>query len=167
MLLGMIVLLLALLRHTRLGPFLHERIADRRAAPLVASMSFFSPSPSCAEWCFASATDSAFHYMIMADATFTTWFGNSDSAGGRLWMVCEFGTGSDSSSILASIFMSILYGVGRPDSRRIRTLVNLKDVYLCAKPPSIDAVILFGSLLAVGGWARRCFRSRRHTKANH
>jgi len=67
---------------------------------------------------------------------------------------CVICTGSDSSSIRASIFMSILYGVGAALTLDEFALwLNLKDVYFVREGrSSIDAVILFGSLLAVGGW---------------
>ena len=115
MLLGMIVLLLALLRHTRLGPFLHERIADRpRRRLFVASMSFFLTFAIVRGMVFCIRHQiPPFHYMIMGGRHVHHLVPGILIllAVGYGWL-CEFGTGSDSSSILASIFMSILYGVG-------------------------------------------------------
>jgi hypothetical protein len=74
------------------------------------------------------------------------------------WL-CEFGTGSDSSSRLASGLMAILYGVGSALTLDEFALwLNLKDVYFVREGrSSIDAIILFGSLLAIGGWGAPLF----------
>jgi len=55
--------------------------------------------------------------------------------------------------------MSILYGVGAALTLDEFALwLNLKDVYFVREGrSSIDAVILFGSLLAVGGWGAPLF----------
>jgi len=67
--------------------------------------------------------------------------------------------------------MSILYGVGAALTLDEFALwLNLKDVYFVREGrSSIDAVILFGSLLAVGGWGAPLFSAlgKGTTKANH
>ena len=69
------------------------------------------------------------------------------------WL-CEVGNGSDSSSILASRAMSLLYGMGAALTLDEFALwLNLKDVYFVREgTSSIDAVVLFGSLLAISAW---------------
>jgi len=83
------------------------------------------------------------------------------------WL-CEFGTGNDSSSLLAGRFMSLLYGVGAALTLDEFALwLNLKDVYFVREGrSSIDAVVLFGSLLAIGGWGAPLFAAvaKRMTK---
>jgi hypothetical protein len=66
------------------------------------------------------------------------------------WL-CEVGNGSDSSSILASSLMSMLYGLGAALTLDEFALwLNLKDVYFVREGrSSFDAIILFGSLLAI------------------
>jgi hypothetical protein len=85
------------------------------------------------------------------------------------WL-CEFGNGSDSSSIFASRLMSILYGVGAALTLDEFALwLNLKDVYFVREGrSSIDAVVLFGSLLAIGAWGAPLFAAiaRGLTKQN-
>jgi hypothetical protein len=74
------------------------------------------------------------------------------------WL-CEVGTGSDSSSIFVSGLMSLLYGLGAALTLDEFALwLNLKDVYFLREGrSSIDAVILFGSLLAIGAWGAPLF----------
>jgi hypothetical protein len=83
------------------------------------------------------------------------------------WL-CEFGTGSDSSSLFASHLMSLLYGVGAALTLDEFALwLNLKDVYFAREGrSSLDAVVLFGSLLAIGGWGAPLFAAlaKRMTK---
>jgi len=69
------------------------------------------------------------------------------------WL-CEVGNGSDSSSILASSVMSLLYGLGAALTLDEFALwLNLKDVYFAREGrSSFDAIILFGSLLAISTW---------------
>jgi hypothetical protein len=153
-LLAMVTLLLVLLHRTRLGSLVHEHIADRpRRRLFLASLSFFLTFAIVRGmvYCIRHRIP-PFHYIIM---------------GGRL---CEFGTGSDSSSIFASRCMSILYGVGAALTLDEFALwLNLKDVYFVREGrSSIDAVILFGSLLAIGGWGAPLFAAlaKRKTKEN-
>ena len=75
------------------------------------------------------------------------------------WL-CEIGVGSDHSSILLSRLMSILYGVGAALTLDEFALwLNLKDVYWSREGrSSIDAIILFGALLAAGSWGAPLFQ---------
>jgi hypothetical protein len=78
---------------------------------------------------------------------------------GYAWL-SEIGTGADDSSIFLSRLMAILYGVGAALTLDEFSLwLNLKDVYWFPEGrASIDAVILFGALLAAGGWGAPLFK---------
>jgi hypothetical protein len=82
------------------------------------------------------------------------------------WLA-DIGTGEDDSSILLSRLMSILYGVGAALTLDEFALwLNLKDVYWSPEGrTSIDAIILFGALLAAGSWGAPLFRSQRRKKS--
>jgi hypothetical protein len=69
----------------------------------------------------------------------------------------EVGTGSTSSSLLASRLMSLLYGVGAALTLDEFALwLNLdEDVYWTREGrASLDAVLLFGAALLIGIWGR-------------
>jgi len=161
-LLVMIALLLALLQRTRLGSLLHDHIADRpRRRLFLASVSFFLTFAIVRGMVFCILHEiPPFHYIIMSGRHIHHLVIGILIllAVGYGWL-CEFGTGSDSSSIFASRFMSILYGVGAALTLDEFALwLNLKDVYFVrAGRSSIDAVVLFGSLLAIGGWGAPLF----------
>src|SRR5271169_1539757 len=132
-LLAMVSLLLALLHRTRLGPLLHEHIADRpRRRLFLASVSFFLTFAIVRGMVFCIRHQiPPFHYIIMNGRHIHHLVpGIFILLGVGYGWLCEVGTGSDSSSILASIFMSILYGVGAALTLDEFALwLNLKDVY--------------------------------------
>lgn len=172
-LLAMIALLLLLLRRTRLGSLLREHIADRpRRRLFLASVSFFLTFAMVRGMVFAIQHQiPPFHYIIMGGRHIHHLVLGILIllAVGYGWL-CEVGTGSDSSSILASALMSLLYGVGAALTLDEFALwLNLKDVYFVREGrSSIDAVVLFGSLLAIGGWGAPLFAAvaKRTTKQN-
>jgi hypothetical protein len=84
---------------------------------------------------------------------------------GYAWL-CDIGTGMDSTSLLASRLTSILYGLAAALTLDEFALwLNLKDVYWSREGrSSIDAVILFGSLLAIGAWGAPILTNRRGAK---
>ncbi len=161
-LLAMVALLLALLHRTSLGALLHEHIADRpRRRLFVASVSFFLTFAIVRGMVYCIRHQiPPFHYIIMGDRHIHHLVIGILIllAVGYGWL-CEFGTGNDSSSIVASSLMSLLYGVGSALTLDEFALwLNLKDVYFVREGrSSIDAVILFGSLLAIGGWGAPLF----------
>ena len=161
-LLAMMSLLLLLLHRTRLGSFLHEQIADRpRRRLLVAAVSFFLTFAIVRGMVFCIRHQiPPFHYIVMGGRHIHHLVPGILIllAVGYGWL-CEFGTGSDSSSLFASRFMSILYGVGAALTLDEFALwLNLKDVYFVREGrSSIDAVVLFGSLLAIGWWGAPLF----------
>ena len=172
-LLAMTAVLLLLLHRTSLGSLVREHIADRpRRRLFLASVSFFLTFAIVRGMVFCITHQiPPFHYIIMNGRhihhlvpgiliLLLVGYG---------WL-CEFGNGSDSSSIFASRLMSILYGVGAALTLDEFALwLNLKDVYFVrAGRSSIDAVVLFGSLLAIGAWGAPLFSAivRRGTKQN-
>jgi hypothetical protein len=161
-LLAMISLLLVLLHRTRLGPLLHEHIADRpRRRLFIASVSFFLTFAIVRGMVYCIRHQiPPFHYIVMGGRHIHHLVPGILIllAVGYGWL-CEFGTGSDSSSIFASRLMSVLYGVGAALTLDEFALwLNLRDVYFVREGrSSIDAVILFGSLLAIGGWGAPLF----------
>jgi hypothetical protein len=161
-LVAMVLLLLVLLHRTRLGSLLHEHIADRpRRRLFLASVSFFLTFAIVRGMVFCIRHQiTPFHYVVMGGRHIHHLVPGILIllAVGYGWL-CEFGTGSDSSSRLASGLMALLYGVGSALTLDEFALwLNLKDVYFVREGrSSIDAIILFGSLLAIGGWGAPLF----------
>ena len=162
-LLAMIALLLLLLHRTPLGPLLHEHIADRpRRRLFLASVSFFLTFAIVRGMVYCIRHQiPPFHYIELGGRHIHHLVPGILIllAVGYGWL-CEFGNGGDTSSIFASRLMSILYGVGAALTLDEFALwLNLKDVYFVREGrSSIDAVVLFGSLLAIGGWGAPLFR---------
>jgi len=161
-LVAMVSLLLVLLHRTRLGSLLHEHIADRpRRRLFLASVSFFLTFAIVRGMVFCIRHQiPPFHYVVMGGRHIHHLVPGILIllAVGYGWL-CEFGIGSDSSSRLASGLMAILYGVGSALTLDEFALwLNLKDVYFLREGrSSIDAIVLFGSLLAIGGWGAPLF----------
>ncbi|MGA8432916.1 MAG: hypothetical protein WB729_24050 [Candidatus Sulfotelmatobacter sp.] len=150
-------LMLLLLHGTPLGRAIHERIPDRpRRRLFVASASFFLTFAGVRAVVFAvlhqippfhfiQAGGRHIHHLVFGIIILL--------AVGYGWL-CEVGTGTDGTSIFISRLMSILYGVGAALTLDEFALwLNLKDVYWSREGrSSIDAVVLFGALLAAGSW---------------
>jgi hypothetical protein len=161
-LMAMLGVLLIVLHRTSLGSLIHEHIADRpRRRLFLASISFFLTFAIVRGMVFCIRHDiPPFHYIIMGGRHIHHLVpGILILLGVGYGWLCEFGTGSDTSSIFASRLMSLLYGVGAALTLDEFALwLNLKDVYFVRQGrSSIDAVILFGSLLAIGGWGEPFF----------
>jgi hypothetical protein len=168
-LVAMVAIILTLLHRTRLGPFLYEHIADRpRRRLFLASVSFFLTFAIVRGMVFCIVHNiPPFHYIIMDGRHIHHLVpGILILLGVGYGWLCEFGTGSDNSSILASRLMSLLYGVGAALTLDEFALwLNLKDVYFVREGrSSIDAVVLFGSLLAIGAWGAPLFSALMHSK---
>ncbi len=169
LLMGMVAILLALLHRTRLGRMVHEHIADRpRRRLFLASISFFLTFAIVRGMVYCIRHEiPPFHYIIMSGRHIHHLVPGILLllAVGYGWL-CEFGNGADTSSIFASRMMSILYGVGAALTLDEFALwLNLKDVYFVREGrSSIDAVVLFGSLLAIGGWGAPLFTGLAHRK---
>lgn len=162
--------LLFLLRGTRVGPLLREQIAERpRRRLFVASVSFFLTFAIVRGIVFCIRHDiPPFHYVILEGRHIHHLvFGILILLGVGYGWLCEVGSGSDSSSIFASSLMSLLYGLGAALTLDEFALwLNLKDVYFVREGrSSIDAVILFGSLLAISTWGAPLFSALVKSKA--
>src|ERR1035441_8384434 len=163
-------LMLLLLQGTSLGDALHERIPDRpRRRLFVASVSFFLTFAGVRAVVYAilhqippfhfiEAGSRHIHHLVFGIIILLLV--------GYGWLA-DIGNGSDSSSIFVSRLMSILYGVGAALTLDEFALwLNLRDVYWAREGrASIDAVILFGALLAAGSWGAPLFkRVMKHRK---
>jgi hypothetical protein len=157
--------LLLLTYGTSLGKAIHDRIPDRpRRRFFVASVSFFLTFAGVRAVVFAILHHIPPFHFIEHDGRHIHHlvFGIIILLGVGYGWLADIGTGKDDSSLLLSRLMSILYGVGAALTLDEFALwLNLKDVYWSPQGrSSIDAVILFGSLLAAGSWGFPLFRSR-------
>jgi hypothetical protein len=156
-------LMLVLLHRTPLGHALHERIPDRpRRRLFVASLSFFLTFAAVRGVVYGVEHHiPPFHFIEMGGRHIHHLvFGIIILLLVGYGWLSEIGTGADDSSILLSRLMSILYGVGAALTLDEFALwLNLRDVYWSPEGrASIDAVILFGALLAAGSWGAPLFK---------
>jgi len=154
--------ILLLLHLTNIGVLVHQSIPDRpRRRLFLASVSFF-------------VTFIGVRLLVEAITHHIGPFGWV-MIGGRhihhlVWGIllllgvgyctlAELGTGNSPSSIFLSRLLSVLYGVGAALTLDEFALwLNLQNVYwLPQGRESIDAVILFGALLAAGTWGAPLF----------
>src|ERR1700678_2341859 len=149
--------MLLLSEGTSLGQVIHDRIPDRpRRRLFVASVSFFLTFAGVRAVVFAVLHNippfhfiqhdgSHIHHLVIGIIILLLV--------GYGWLA-DVGTDEDDSSILLSRIMSILYGVGAALTLdEFALCLNLKDVYWSPQGrTSIDAVILFGALLAASAW---------------
>jgi hypothetical protein len=157
--------LLLLTYGTSLGKAIHERIPDRPHRRLfVASVSFFLTFAGVRAVVFAVLHHIPPFHFIEHDGRHIHHlvFGIIILLAVGYGWLADIGTGEDDSSLLLSRLMSILYGVGAALTLDEFALwLNLKDVYWSPEGrSSIDAVILFGALLAAGSWGLPLLRSR-------
>jgi hypothetical protein len=162
--------LLLLLQGTSFGDVLHERIPDRpRRRLFVASISFlltfagvravvYAVGHQIPPFHFIQSGGRHIHHLVFGILILLLV--------GYGWLA-EVGTGADRSSILLSRLMSILYGVGAALTLDEFALwLNLRDVYWAREGrASIDAIVLFGSLLAASAWGAPLFQSRHKKKS--
>jgi len=163
-------LMLVLLHGTSLGHTLHERIPDRpRRRLFVASVSFFLTFAGVRGVVYAIQHGiPPFHFIeIGGRHIHHLVFGIIILLLVGYGWLAEIGTGADDSSIFLSRLMSILFGVGAALTLDEFALwLNLRDVYWSREGrASVDAVILFGALLAAGSWGAPLFRLRRKKKS--
>jgi hypothetical protein len=160
--------MLVLLHLTRAGRILQERIPDRpRRRLFLAAVSFF-------------VTFLGVRLLVYAIVHHIGPFGwvmvGSHHIHHLVWGIllllmvgymelAEFGTGSSPSSIFASRLISICFGIGAALTLDEFALwLNLSaDAYWTRQGrESIDAVILFGALLAIGSWGAPLWTRRTH-----
>jgi hypothetical protein len=163
-------LMLLLTLGTPLGRVIHERIPDRpRRRLFVASVSFFLTFAGVRAVVFAVLHNiPPFHFIEHGGRHIHHLvFGIIILLAVGYGWLADIGTGEDHTSLLLSRLMSILYGVGAALTLDEFALwLNLKDVYWSPEGrTSIDAVILFGALLAAGSWGAPLFRLRRKKKS--
>jgi hypothetical protein len=160
------VLFLLILHGTTLGDAVHERIPDRpRRRLFVASVSFFMTFAGVRAVVFGVTHQiPPFHFIDMGGRHIHHLvFGIIILLAVGYGWLCEIGSGSSGSSIFAGRLMSILYGVGAALTLDEFALwLNLKDVYWSREGrSSIDAIILFGALLAAGAWGAPLFGGKK------
>jgi len=162
---------LLLLQGTPFGAVLHDRIPDRpRRRLFVASVSFFLTFAGVRAVVYAIEHHiPPFHFIIEPSGRHIHHlvFGILILLLVGYGWLCDISTGEDDSSILLSRLMSVLYGVGAALTLDEFALwLNLRDVYWSAEGrSSIDAVILFGALLAASAWGTPLLRSRNKNKS--
>ena len=162
-------LLLLLLQGTPFGTVIHERIPDRpRRRLFVASVSFFLTFAGVRAVVFAVLHHiPPFHFIEQGGRHIHHLvFGIIILLAVGYGWLADLGTGEDDSSIFLSRLMAILYGVGAALTLDEFALwLNLKDVYWSPEGrSSIDAVVLFGALLAASAWGLPLLQSRAKRK---
>ena len=154
-----------------LGEAVREKIADRpRRRLFVASVSFFLTFATVRGMVFAITHNiPPFHYVIVEGRHIhhlvfgivilllvVVWV----AVRGREWQRFVI------HSCQPCNVITIRIGRGS-DARRICLWLNLKDVYFVREGrSSIDAVVLFGSLLAVSAWGAPLFSLSENRQAN-
>jgi hypothetical protein len=149
--------MLLLLHLTKLGHFIRQTIPDRpHRRMFLASISFFITFLAV-RLLVASIQHhiGPFQYVTMGGRHIhhLVW-GILILLGVGYGYLNEVGSGATPVSLFASRLMSILYGVGAALTLDEFALwLNLANVYWSREGrESIDAVVLFGSLLAIGTW---------------
>jgi hypothetical protein len=160
-------LLLLVLHLTKLGLLIHQRIPERPHQRLfLASISFF-------------ITFLGVRLLVASITHHVGPFGYVEMGGRHIhhlvWGIllllvsgyaelAEVGTGDSSLSILLGALLSISYGMGAALTLDEFALwLNLDAMAYWSRQgrESIDAVVLFGALLAIGTWGAPLFQRRR------
>src|ERR1700751_631688 len=160
---------LLLLHRTPLGAWIRERIPDRpRRRLFLASVSFFLTFACVRGMVFCITHDiPPFHFILIKGRHIHHLvFGILILLAVGYGWLCDLGTGMGETSILASRLMSILYGMGAALTLDEFALwLNLKDVdWTKEGRSSIDAILLFGALLAIGTWVAPLFTGGKSNK---
>jgi hypothetical protein len=153
---------LFVLHLTRLGHFIHATIPDRpRRRVFLASISFFVTflGVRLLVWSIQHHVG-PFGYVTMGGRHIhhLVWGILILLAVGYASLI-EVGQNPAPSSIFTGRLISLLYGVGAALTLDEFALwLNLQDVYWARQGrESIDAVVLFGALLAIGAWGAPLF----------
>lgn len=166
---GIVSLLLFLLHLTRLGVLVHDNIPDRpRRRMFLASVSFFltflglrllvwSITHRIGPFGWVTFGGRHIHHLVWGILLLL--------AIGYAWLA-ELGSGSTPTDIFWSRLLAILYGVAAALTLDEFALwLNLANDYWSPEGrESIDAVVLFGALLAAGAWGAPLWRGlmRKH-----
>jgi hypothetical protein len=161
-----IVLLLVLLHLTRIGFLVRSTIPDRpRRRMFISSVSFFLTFAGVRLMVVLITHHiGPFHWVLMGGRHIhhLVWGILILLLVGYGWLL-DLGSRHTPTSIFFSRLMAVSYGVGAALTLDEFALwLNLEDVYWARQGrESIDAVILFGSLLAVGAWGAPFFQGLR------
>jgi len=159
--------MLLLLHLTRAGRILHERIPDRpRRRLFLAAVSFFITFGGVRMIVYAIVHHvGPFGWVMMGGRHIhhLVWgillllvVGYADMA--------EIGTGSSPASLFASRLISILFGMGAAltlDEFALWLNLSAEAYWTREGRESIDAVVLFGALLAIGAWGAPLWTNRK------
>jgi hypothetical protein len=160
------VVILLVLHLTKIGRIIHQRIPDRpRRRLLLASISFFLT--------FVAVR------LLVASITHHVGPFSYVEMGGRhihhlVWGIllllltgyaelAEVGTGDDSISILLSRLLALLYGIGAAltlDEFALWLNLDAAAYWSRQGRESIDAIVIFGALLAIGASGAPLFGNR-------
>jgi hypothetical protein len=169
---AMTALILLVLHLTKLGFFIHQKIPDRPHRRLfLASVSFF-------------ITFLAVRLLVASITHHIGPFGYVEMGGRHIhhlvWGIllllisgyaelAEVGTGDSSLSILAGRLLALSYGIGAAltlDEFALWLNLDAAAYWSRQGRESIDAVVLFGALLAIGTWGAPLFRRLDRTVVN-
>ena len=160
-------LMMLVLHRTKLGELIHQRIPDRPHRRLfLASVSFFitflgvrllvaSITHHIGPFGYVEVGGRHIHHLVWG-ILLLLMTGYAD--------LTEVGIGDTSLSVLMSRLLSIAYGMGAALTLDEFALwFNLDPMAYWSREgrESIDAVVLFGALLAMGTWGAPLFRRRR------
>lgn len=159
--------MLLVLHRTRAGRILHERIPDRpRRRLFLASVSFFITFLAV-RLLVAAITHhiGPFHWVTMHGRHIhhLVW-GILLLLVTGYWMLAEFGNGATAMSVLMSRLIAIGFGMGAAltlDEFALWLDLDPQAYWTRQGRVSIDAVVLFGALLAVGAWGAPLWTRRR------
>ena len=149
--------MLLLLHRTQAGGIIHAHIADRpRRRMFIASLAFFITFLGVRLLVFCITHHiGPFGWVMMGGRHIhhLVWGIFILLAVGYAFLG-EFGSGTSPTDVFVSRLLSIMYGVGAALTLDEFALwLNLRDVYWAREGrTSIDAVVLFGALLAIGAW---------------
>lgn len=162
--------MLLLLHLTRVGVLIQQEIPDRpHRRMFTASVSFFITFLGVRLLVILIQHHiGPFHYVVMGGRHIhhLVWGILILLAVGYAYLM-EIGTQSTPTSVFLGRLFSVLYGVGSALTLDEFALwLNLKDVYWARQGrESIDAVILFGAILAMGTWGAPLFSNLRKRRA--
>jgi hypothetical protein len=163
-----IAVVLLILYVPRVGELFHQHVPDRPKRRLfLAAVGFFTTFGLARLLAFLasrSVSPVGYIYIRGTHVHHLVWGILLLLAVGFGWLI-EVGTGSKSSSLLASRLMSLLYGVGAALTLdEFSIWLNLQEgVYWTQRDrASLDAVLLFGALLLIGLWGGSFLKAISH-----
>ncbi|MGB7728907.1 MAG: hypothetical protein WBL50_12810 [Candidatus Acidiferrum sp.] len=151
---------LLLLHNSKVAALFHQHVRDRpRRRLLLAAIGFFSTFALARAAAYAAYRKfGPFHYIYIYGTHIhhLVWGILLLLIVGFCWLV-EFGDGAETSSLIASRLMALLYGVGAALTlAELAIWLNLEEgIYWTHRDrASLDAIILFGAALLIALWGR-------------